>query len=140
MIVPIQLSDEPFETFGHQLSDMMNEITRRSYYRFSQSVTWEPAVNVYEDQQSFHICAELAGLSRDQIQVEVAEHKIIFKGERPVPAPRDSQSSGCMLRLEINSGRFERCIELTDLADMDTVEAHLDTGFLWIKVDKLQPR
>ena len=61
MSVRLEPIEDSFESMGRQLGDMMKEMTRQSYYHFSRSIAWQPAVNVYEDQERFYVCAELAG-------------------------------------------------------------------------------
>jgi len=129
-------SEGSFDSLSRQLGDLMQDMTRRTYYRFSRMIGWQPPVNVYEDERCYYLCAELPGLSKDQIHVDVLGSKMTIKGERPAPPPPASEGPGCVLRMEINYGPFERCIELPGNADMNTVSANLNDGFLWITVGK----
>ncbi len=129
-------SEGSFEPLSRQLGDLMKEMTRRSYYHFSRMVGWQPPVNVYEDEKHYYLCVELAGLSKDEIQVNVVGNKVVIKGERAAPPPPESKGPGCVLRMEINYGPFERTVELPARADMDTVSAHLKDGFLWLTITK----
>lgn len=133
MAFQFQASRQSFELFGHFLN-------RREHYhgycRYSHSASWEPAVNVFEDAGKFYICAELAGLEKDQVNVEVVEQEIRIHGERPVPIPCDQMSPECILRIEIDSGRFFRAIRLPEQADLNSTAARLDKGYLWITVAK----
>jgi HSP20 family protein len=128
-------AENSFESLGRQLTDLMQEMTRRTYYRFSRSATWQPAVNVYENEKRFTLCVELAGMPKDQIHVDVLGNKVVIKGERAVPETPGEQPS-CLLRMEVNSGPFERAVELPDTADMHSVSAKLHDGFLWISIQK----
>ena len=82
------------------------------------------------------MCVELAGLSDDAIVVEVADHKLLIRGERPIPQPPCSKPPTSILHKEINSGAFERTINLPDCANPDAIEAKLEAGFLWITINK----
>jgi HSP20 family protein len=128
--------EDSFEAFGQQLGDMMEEMTRRSYYRFSKSTTWRPAVNVYHDPTHFYICFDLAGLTREQVHVDVLGNKITVRGDRPAPPPPQGGGQVSLLRMEISSGMFERSVELPEQADMNSVSARLAEGFLWLTIRK----
>ena len=136
MTVHVQATEDAYESLDRQLGDLVDEMTHRRYYRFSRSVGWQPAVNVYENEHGFYLCAELAGLTKDQVEVEAAGNKIVLRGDRPVPEPPQSGGPSCILRMEINSGPFERTIELPAQADMTAVEAKLENGFLSITISK----
>jgi HSP20 family molecular chaperone IbpA len=131
--------EDSFESVGRQINEIMDEMTRRSYYRFSRTIAWEPAVNILEDNRNLYLCVELAGLAEDAIVVEVASGKLVLRGERPMPRPPGSEATTCIVHMEINSGPFERTIELPDRADPNTVEAKLEAGFLWITIGKKSP-
>lgn len=134
MILQVHAVEDSFDSLGRQICNMMDEINRRNYYRFSKTIVWEPPVNIYEDAARYYICAELAGLTKEQIEVEVVATKLTIRGERPVPPPIQAGESGCILRMEINSGRFERTIELPAEADTNNIDARLEQGFLWITI------
>src|SRR5690606_15710155 len=114
MTVRLEPIEDSFESMSRQLGDLMHEMTWRSYYHFSRSVTWQPAVNVYHDESNFYICAELAGLDKSEIHVDVLGPKICIKGERPAPFPQQPAGNSSTLRMEISYGPFERIIELPE--------------------------
>lgn len=136
MVVPVHTAEEGFKSIGRQIGDVIEEITHKRYYFFSRSVGWRPAINIYEEEHRYFLCVELAGLAREQIDVEVLGHKLLIRGERPVPLPPQSEGPRCILRMEINSGPFQREIELPGEADMNAIEARFDNGFLCITIGK----
>jgi len=136
MSAQVNAVENPFRPMGHRVHQIVNEVGQRRYYRFSRSAAWEPAVNIQEDEAHLYLCVELAGLSDDAIIVEMANHKLQIRGERPIPRPPCSQPPTCILHKEINSGAFERTIDLPDCADENVIEAKLEDGFLWITIGK----
>ena len=128
--------EDSFESMGRQLGDLMHEMSRKSYYHFSRSVAWQPTVNVYENERRFFICAELAGLDKKQIHVDVLGNRIVIKGDRAAPSPPQTDGNFSTLRMEISYGPFERVVELPQQADMHKVSARLTDGYLWVTVDK----
>jgi len=136
MTVHVQPAEGSFESLGRQLSELMEQMTKRNYYRFSRSAVWRPDINIYEDHENLYVCCELAGLARDEVDVQVTGQVICIRGERPAPMPPASAEPRCVRCMEIDSGRFERSIELPDTADLNAVEAKLVDGLLWITVAK----
>lgn len=128
--------EDPFRSMSHRVQQIINEVTQRRYYHFSRSAAWEPAVNIQEDGNHLYLCIELAGLNDDAIVVEVTDRKLHIRGERPIPRTPSSDPATCMIHKEINSGAFERTIDLPDCADADAIEAKLESGFLWITIGK----
>ena len=131
--------EDSFDSMSRQINDIIGEMSRRSYFKFSRTIAWEPSVNILEDDRNLYFCVELSGMAQDAIVVEVVENKLRIRGDRPVPRPPDSESIGCIMHMEINSGPFQRMIELPDRADPNTVEARLEAGFLWITIGKKTP-
>ncbi len=136
MTMQVHAVEDSFESVSRQIHDIIGEMSKRSYFRFSRTVAWEPAVNILEDERNFYFCIELPGLAKEAIVVEVVEGKLRVRGERPLPRPAGSDFSGCIMHMEIDSGPFERTIELPDRADSLLVEAQLESGFLWVTVAK----
>jgi len=136
MKVQIQTADDEFENPSRQHRSFIHESKTHNYYHFSKSVSWTPALNIYEDKNNYYLCVELAGLDKKQIAVDVVEDKIIIRGDRPVPLYPEAAETGCILRLEIDSGAFERDIKLPENADMDNVQANFVKGYLWVAVGK----
>ncbi len=136
MIVSLHAAEDAFDSLHRHLDDFMDEIAGRSFYQYSRSVVWEPAVNVYEDAGRFLLCVELAGVNKDAIHVEVIDRRVTIRGERVLPEPPEGSEAECLLRMEINSGPFQCVVELPSAADMTRVEAKLDNGYLWVTILK----
>jgi HSP20 family protein len=70
---------------------------------------WEPPIDLFEAEGELWIQVALPGVTRDQLEVTVAEGVLSIAGERPLPLPR---GAGTIHRLEIPHGRFERRLGL----------------------------
>lgn len=136
MIRRVQPLEDAFESIGRGLDDLMGRLTQKNYCHFSRSTAWQPAVNIYESESRFDLCVELAGMDRDRIHVEVTGRHLTIRGERPVPSVPRSSGQACVLRMEIDSGPFERVVELSEAADPREIEANYENGFLWVMIPK----
>jgi HSP20 family protein len=103
-------------------------------------VTAYPPVNVWEDSDSFHVEAELPGLTHDQLQLSVTNrNQLTLQGERvPEEAPK-----GRWHRRERGFGRFQRVLKLPTPVDADKIEATFENGVLHVllpKAEEARPR
>jgi HSP20 family protein len=95
---------------------------------------WTPAIDVYETKESFFLVAEVAGLSEEDIRIEVAENIVALKGERPFT--RKGVSSENYYRMEFSYGSFERSFTLPCAVDALEVKAVLKDGILTVKLPR----
>ena len=92
-----------------------------------------PPVNVWEDDQAFHVEAELPGLTQEQLHISVTNrNQVTIQGERAGAEPE----SGRWHRRERGFGRFQRLLELPLPVDADRVEAKLEDGLLHLVLPK----
>jgi HSP20 family protein len=100
---------------------------------------WMPPVDVYEASDRYVVTAEVAGLARDDVQIQIADGKLTIRGERP---SRDAQETASVRfeRVERGHGRFIRTFVLPHAVDPAAVTADLDNGVLKISVPKVFDR
>lgn len=91
-----------------------------------------PRVNVTENEEKLIFEAEVPGLSRDQIKVELEDGVLTFTGEKTTTENKDLKHS------EFSYGKFSRSFKLnTDVID-DQLEARLNEGILTVTLPKSQ--
>ncbi len=79
------------------------------------------------------ICVDLAGVAREAIDLRVEPYRIVIRGNREVPEPKDPEGRPVeMLAMEIDYGPFERSVELFDEVDIEKAHAEQTNGLLWI--------
>jgi HSP20 family protein len=93
---------------------------------------WTPAVDIYETADRFVISAELPGLYREDIRIEVQRDTIALRGERPPDRP----VQGRYHRVERGHGAFSRSFALPQPIDADRMSADFLDGVLTIVVPK----
>jgi HSP20 family protein len=93
---------------------------------------WHPATDVIVLEDSARILIELAGVSREQVQVRLLGRLLEITGRRDPP-----QQPGVAHyhRAEISFGEFRRTIELPWEADADSVDARVVDGMLEIHLN-----
>lgn len=94
-----------------------------------------PKVDVRETDTEFVIDAEVPGLTKDQVKVEVKDDVLVVRGER-----RDeTKKEGKYHVKEIKRSSFIRSWALpSDLVDKNSIKAKFQDGVLEVKVGKLK--
>jgi HSP20 family protein len=94
------------------------------------SAGFRPAVDIAQVDDGYTLRAELAGVSKESVRVEVKDQVLSISGERPAPATADKGYR----HSEIGYGKFDRRFHLAESIDLDKVEAKFDNGFLEVKL------
>lgn len=116
-----------------QLTSIARELTQVRFRPGPLRQTWRPRLNVYRCRDRFVICAELAGIDRTEIELQVEPRRVWLSGWRRSPAPDETQGPlRQVLALEIDDGRFEREIALPVDIVPEEVRAEQRNGLLWI--------
>jgi HSP20 family protein len=127
---------DSFEQLAKSMGQMIDDIFRSNYVGFRSSKAWEPPVNIYEDAEALMVCVELAGMRREEIDVQVSPGRLTVRGSRPDPQLPDG-SRPCRLHLlEIHHGPFARSVDLPGDLDVEGAHATYQNGYLWIRLPK----
>ena len=97
--------------------------------------TWVPAVNVEESGDELLLTAELPGMSRDQIDIEVENNRLTIRGEKAVE--RNEGEEGAKYHVwERRYGSFARSFTLPRTVRADEIAADYEQGVLTIRMPK----
>jgi len=98
---------------------------------------WEPAVDVCEDDEAYYVIVDVAGVDKDDLEVEYHPNGLlVVRGVRRPPL----MGSGVQyLVLEIPYGSFERRIPLPSAINADGITAEHRSGLLQIRIPKKVP-
>lgn len=99
------------------------------HYHIVGQRDWQPALNIYETDQSVHIVAELAGIDPDDLVIDVEPNLVRIQGVRRMTTPEDLRR---VHRMEIASGPFQVEATLVALVDPGQARSHFHHGLLEI--------
>ena len=95
-----------------------------------------PKVNVYEYDEKVGIVAEIPGLTKKDISVEVEDGTLTISGEKHNILEDDGAK---VLRRELKASSFKRNFELGENLDGDNIRADFKDGVLSISIPKIEP-
>ena len=94
-----------------------------------------PKVNVYEYDDKIGIVAEIPGLDKKNVSVEVEDQVLTISGDKH---GFDDSGGKCITR-ELKQSSFKRSFNLGEHLDGDDVSASFKDGMLSISVPKIEP-
>jgi len=94
---------------------------------------WNPAVDLYETDDHFVIKAELPGVDKKDIKVDLKDRTLTLSGERSYDNEIKTEN---YYRKERSYGKFQRAFSLPADVDPDTITAELKDGVLRVEVPK----
>jgi HSP20 family protein len=139
--MPIENATEPpFGSVGRQLNKILDQV-HKGYYSFYPADIWTPNVNLYEVEEGYRVCVDLAGVEKEKIEITVHQQRLVLKGHRQVPCHPDGDCEAPNKRvrvhlMEIDQGSFSREVELPDDANPESITAVYRNGLLWIELPR----
>ena len=125
---------EPFREF-EQLQEQMD--------RLMQSVltpagsgnggAWIPQADIEETEDAWIIEAEVPGVDRRDVNVELRDSELIISGEI-----KEKERKGILRRQTRRTGQFEYRVTLPGPSDQEHIEASLHDGVLTVRVPKTE--
>ena len=130
----------PFGNMSPQVAKMMEQLTKGYYGYMPNNEVWTPNVNLYETEEDYRVCVDLAGVEKDKIDITVVDQRLKLQGARPVPqcpqppCPQDQRVRVHLM--EIDHGTFTREVELPHNVIKERITARYTDGLLWIDLPK----
>ena len=94
---------------------------------------FQPRIDVTDEGDALRVVAELPGMNRDDVELEVIDDMLIVSGDKRFESTREEQ--GCY-RVERSFGHFQRAVPLPAGIDLDRAEARFENGVLTVRVPK----
>ncbi|MDB6151756.1 MAG: Heat shock protein Hsp20 [Chthoniobacteraceae bacterium] len=94
---------------------------------------WSPALDVYDQKESFLILCELPGMKKEDIEITVQDNTLTVSGERKMERER---VEGETFRSERYFGKFQRSVTLPASVESSQVKATYKDGILHVELPK----
>ncbi len=92
-----------------------------------------PSVNTREDKHAYHVEADLPGVKKEDIHVDVKDNIMTISGERKT---KNEVMEKDYHKIESFYGKFQRSFTLPEDADANNIEANSKNGMLEIMIPK----
>ena len=126
-----------FARMRREMDSMLGDAWGRTRYVHRRSSGFSPNVDVYYcgDPQRAVVEVDLAGVSLNEIGIEVSGRHLAIVGQRPV-----QETEGRVYQqLEIPTGPFRRVVELQVEVDAERASATYEDGVLRIELPLREP-
>lgn len=97
--------------------------------------TWTPAVDIYETPETVVMKAELPGLTREDIEIQIRDNTLILRGERRFAKDVEQEN---YLRIERAYGAFQRSFTLPASIRQEEIRAVFRDGVLELTLPKAE--
>ena len=116
----------------------LNDFVDRFFYGWpafdeDTDIKWTPRVDINETEKNVTIEAELPGIEKKDVKVEVKDNLLTISGERQQEKKTENRENCCVER---HYGKFERSFNLGDTVNADKVEAAFKNGILTLNLPK----
>lgn len=104
-----------------------------------QTRSVQPAIDVFETDASITLLADMPGVPRDQLEIQVEGDSLLIEGQAQTQTPADLEP----LWAEVRTPRYRRSFTLSRELDPSRIEANLKDGVLTLRIPKqaqAQPR
>lgn len=94
-----------------------------------------PPMNITQDDDSFHVRAEIPGIKPSELHITALRNRLILQGRREIPQENGKVS---WHRKERAEGSFSRTVTLPTEIDAEKVEARYTDGVLTLTLPKAE--
>jgi HSP20 family protein len=119
------------------LQDRMNRLFEDATQRRAndagdqfERADWTPAADIYEIESGYGIAIDLPGISRDAVEIDVDDNRLIVKGTRLIEESTH--------RNERPRGKFLRTFSIPASVDQGVIGAEYKEGVLHIRLPRRQ--
>ena len=131
------------DSFLTPFDRMFDEIVGKSFPEINQQVgvnpfqgTAYPKVNVYEYDTKIGVIAEIPGLDKKDLNVEVEDGVLTVSGDK---SHGFDEGEAKVLRRELKHSSFKRQFTLGEQLDGENISANFKDGILSIEIPKVEP-
>jgi HSP20 family protein len=123
----------PLNELG-QLNERMRRMLEQTFGgMLDEEAGWIPAVDIEEKEDAYVVEAELPGVKREDVNIEVTGNELAISGEIKV-----REREGIIRRRTRRVGEFEFRVVLPNEVNPEGVDAKLNDGVLTVRIPKAE--
>lgn len=94
-----------------------------------------PAVDIYESEEAVHLRAEMPGVDKDGVSIDLENDTLTIHGTRAANGGADEH----VLFQEFETGHYLRRFTIAETIDREKIEASMADGLLNLTLPKVEP-
>jgi HSP20 family protein len=122
---------QDFEQVAERMRRLLDESLGGLPAIVAEAVAFTPPVNIEETEDGYIVEAEVPGVKREDVNIELDRNELSITGEI-----KEQERVGILRKRTRRVGRFEYRVQLPDVVNSDNVEAKLEDGVLRIRIPK----
>ena len=129
----IKWAPRPASIFD-DMDKMINNVFENDWnFPVRSKTNWSPAVDVKESDNSFTLTADIPGLTKKEVKVNITDGILSISGERKF---EDEKENGNYHYRERRYGSFSRTFNLPETVNDEDISASFKNGILSIELPK----
>jgi len=110
-----------FKPFYNDVDRLINEFGRGFHSgEATDEASWSPKVDIYETENSYVLNAELPGLKKEEIKIDLNDNTLTLNGEKKFEEKVEKEN---YVRVERSYGSFTRSFVLSDNVNAENITA-----------------
>ena len=94
--------------------------------------TVRPAVDIFEDETGITVHADMPGVSRERLHIQIDSDSLSIVGDIDIPMPEYMDA----VYADVRSNQYQRSFSLSRELNGDSIEASLKDGVLTLRIPK----
>jgi HSP20 family protein len=126
--------EDPFVQLRREIDRAFQSMYQEAWGARSSAGVF-PAINLYDDGESFMLRAEIPGLNKEELEVSAKADQVVLRGKRAIAAPGQDANYH---RREREEGTFRRTVVLPQPINPNEVTASYTDGVLEIVMPRAE--
>lgn len=119
-----------------EMDKMFNQFAARPFdSEETPEVDWSPRVDISENENSYVVKAELAGMAKDDVKITMKEDILTIRGEKKTEVKSEKEN---VHLVERRYGRFVRSFRLPSSVNSKKIDANFKDGLLTLNLPKAE--
>lgn len=97
-----------------------------------QELVLRPAVDISEDAHGITVLADMPGVSKDRLNVQVDQNQLLIEGSMAIDLPTGMEA----LYADVRATKYGTSFQLSAELETDRIEANLAEGVLTVRIPK----
>lgn len=128
----------PFREFSRlqrEMDRLLDPLDRPGRADYGLAIhTWAPACEITETEQAYELKAELPGVKKDDVKIDLEENRVSLTAEKREEKKDDKKHFS-----EVTYGTYSRTFSLPQAIDTERSVASFEHGVLKISMSKAKP-